>query len=96
LGSKEEYAQSLEKLDNLPYLSKKAMKSNINSPQCIYHKYQNAKVTKLDPSEPTLPFKIILKPYDSKEYEKEEGNKEAIRINLSLVILHITLRFNLL
>lgn len=87
LQSKTEgYSQILKKIEDLPYLSKNNMTSNLNSPQCLYYKCKEAKIIELDQSEPVLPFKISLKPYNSSEYEKEEGDKDAIKINLSLVI----------
>ena len=82
-----QYSENIKKLDEISFLSKKSIRSNMNSPRCIYYKCKEYKNEVNCQEGESLPFKILLEPLESSDYEKQEGNKDAIRISLNLVRL---------
>ncbi len=81
----QDYAKNMEFLQNVAYLPKKEFKSNRGSPQCIVAHCKTLAPPTFDKPEEPLPFKIQLGVYDPADYEKSEGDKDSIKLDLSLV-----------
>ena len=83
----EEYLKNLEHADSIPYLSKKISDSNRETLKCISHTLCSlpSKILKSDNDTP-LPFKLNIDAFNTSLYEKEEGDKDSIKINVNLVI----------
>lgn len=72
----------------MPYLSKKEGRSNRGAIKCLIHRLKtNATTPKIDPDKPEdcLPFALKLDYYDSNLYDKEEAEKDCVKLNLNLV-----------
>lgn len=84
----EEYSKNLEKVDTVPYLLTKELKSNANTPQCIAFKCKSAPHITIDQTEKCIPFTISLFKPNSEKAEVNEENKGSININIMLVAFH--------
>lgn len=77
-----------DKINGLLYLSKKEPKSNKGAIESIYNFATNSKLVvkiETETSDDCLPLKVQLLCSDSALYEKEEGKKEFITLNLNIV-----------
>ena len=75
----------------MQYLTKKENKSNRGTPQCIAIRCKSAVVPSQVIPEECIPFKITLGVFDPAEYEKIEGDKDSINLNLNLVLLRFVM-----
>jgi len=81
---------NLEKLKDIPYLSKKAIDSNLNSPQCIQYMCKDLRPNNINTSEDLIPFRINL--CSSRMIEKEdEKMKDCVNLDINLVKISLIL-----
>lgn len=77
-----EFSVNLDKLEDIPYLSRKTIDSNLNSPQCVHLKTKNLATNEAKSSEEVLPLTVNL---CDPNVVKEETTKDTINIDINLV-----------
>lgn len=75
------YSVNLERFEDIPYLSQKAIDSNLNSPQCVQHKCKEILPSEINTTEDLIPFGINL----CSAKLQEEGKRDNINLDINLV-----------
>lgn len=86
-----DFSVNLDKLEDIPYLSRKSIDSNLNSPQCIHLKTKDLPNNEVKSSEEVLPLVVNL---CDQTIAEEVTTKDIINIDINLVKNYFIHRHN--